>query len=225
MTIGTGSGMHQNHAPHDVSSVTLPKRIWPAGVTKDVQKLGYYSASARSIATMSRNEFNCTITRRQVNNMAGFIRIAANLQECGLFPDTDNVSDPDKMIAYFQKKEIPHIILSHHKDANLFEFQGQSMNSRKKNSKIVSQDKENTNNGPMNETITDGYVTMEHNGANPTILVDNDLDKMIEYGNDSRSSLQVPNDQTIMLSFMWCAPHCRRMFQAYPEVIYRISLF
>ena len=77
----------------------------------------------------------------------------------------------------------------------------------------------------MNETITDGYVTMEHNGGNPTILVDNDLDKMIEYGNDSRSSLQVPNDQTIMLSFMWCAPHCRRMFQAYPEVIYRISLF
>ena len=219
MTIGTGNCFHENHSPHDVDSVSLPKRLWPTAVTEDVQKLGFYSASTRSIATMSRDLHKCNVTRRQVSNLSGFAKMAANFQEVGAIPE--GLSDPDIMIRYFQRMEIPHIVLSHHKDSKVFEFQGESLNGRnKKKSSKVSHDKENGDTSNGNKNSTDGYVTMEHHGSNPTILADSDLVDMVAFGNESRSSLRVPNDQTILISFLWCAPHCRRMFQAYPDVLY-----
>jgi MULE transposase domain len=230
MTIGTGSGLHEYHAPHDVDSITLPQRLFPSEVAKNIQQLGFFNASNQTIIAMSRQQYNCNITRRQVSNLAAFGRMATSLQMVGDIPNGQNMSDPDQMIKYFESMKIPHIVLSHHKDIRHFEFQGESLRNRNKNNKgpVSEIEKENTINSVTDDAVNEnGYVTMEHNGVNPTLLTNSEseldtshINNMIEYGNDSRMALRVPNDQTVLLSFLWCVPHCRRLFQAYPEVLY-----
>lgn len=229
VTIGNGCGMHQHHAPHDVNAITLPKRLIPTDVTNNIHQLGCFDASAQTIVSMSRHQYNCNITKRQVCNMAAFGRMQASLHEEGEIP---GLSGPDQMIAYFIKMEIPHIVLSHHKDITHFEFQGDSL--RNKTKKVIHQIDQNNKENRSNvdeeiATVTpnaNGFVTMEHNGVNPTVLSDcisgmeTHMNNMLQYGNDSRNSLNVPHDATILLSFVWCAKHCRRLFQAFPEVLY-----
>jgi hypothetical protein len=111
MKIGNGNGIHTNHAPHDKSSITMPKRLLPNNVTKNIQALGFFKVSMGSIVTMSQH-FHCNITRRQVSNLTNFARMATNVHELDKMPlPADQLSDPDQMIQYFKKSKIPHIVL------------------------------------------------------------------------------------------------------------------
>ena len=51
-------------------------------------------------------------------------------------------------------------------------------------------------------------------GLNSMVFLDGDDDtkNMIEYGNECRTSMKVINDQTVMLSFMWCTHLQQEMF-------------
>ena len=235
MTIGTGHGVHGNHAPHDVESVATPKRLHPTDAVKNIQTLAYFKVSTQSIVTMTEKQFNCTITRRQVCSMAKFSKMAASIETARLIPK-GNMSSPDQMVSYFKKQKIPHIVLSHHKDVHPYELKGQALRTRKGRNGSVSDDtnKENTTTidigttsddaNNKNATTTDiGFVTMECGDfGHTTLLADDDhhTESMILYGNESRESMKIANDQTVMLSIMWCMPHHLRMFRAFPEVLY-----
>jgi MULE transposase domain len=42
----------------------------------------------------------------------------------------------------------------------------------------------------------------------------------IEYGRGVRLATRAKNKQDVMLAMVWSMPHCRRLFAAYPEVLY-----
>lgn len=236
MKIGTGNSKHTNHAPHDTSSIILPKRLLPTDVTKNIEALGFYKVSMGSIVTISQ-QYNCNISRRQVSNLTNFAKMATRIHEVDDVPK-DNLSDPDQMICYFKRSKIPHIILSHHMDVRQYEFQGEAPQRKKKVSKNVSktitqevQLKASKNDLELTEKScndsANGYIAMECDGVSSAVCTDvefipdrDDMKDMIEYSNGSRSSLLLPNEQSVMLSFMWSVPHCRRLFQAFPEVLY-----
>ena len=75
---------------------------------------------------MAMNQYDCTISRRQVTDIAGFAAIATSMHEARLITG-GKMSDPDEMINYFTKMDIPHIVLSHEKNIELFEFKGQTL--------------------------------------------------------------------------------------------------
>jgi hypothetical protein len=90
------------------------------------------------------------------------------------------------------------------------------------NEAVLSNSKEH-----INDDAANGYISVEcdaassNERANIEFLPDrNEMNDMMKYSNESRSSLLIPDEQAVMLSFMWSAPHCRRLFQAFPEVLY-----
>lgn len=208
MMINTGIGLHSNHAPHDCSAVIFPKRLVPADVLANLHKYSFCKVSMGSIVLLSR-ESDCYVTDRQMRNMAGFAKLANAIHEVDNVPK-GKLSGPDQMIAFFHDSKIPHIVLSHHKDT--------CPNELKTTSTVGSNMKDETT----------GFIAMECDGVTESslpssdqeFLPDSEMKSMIEYSNESRSSLRVPHDQSIMLSFMWSAQHCRRLFQAFPEVLY-----
>ena len=254
MTIGSGNGKHKHHAPHNAANVLTPKRIIPADLTIDIQQLGYFNAPLQTIVTMANERHDCPLSCRQVGEMVKFSRMATSMHETGIIPD-GKMSNPDAMVAYFTNKNIPHILLSHHKDIEHFEFKGQTLNGRKNKTKRLNDsindsntendsNKENVVNGNNNSDGTkngdegsdldsdgnkkdsaNGYIAMEHGGGCDTAVLiggddDVEMQKMVEYGNDSRISLQAENNQSVMISFLWCTQYHRRLFQAFPEVLY-----
>ena len=242
MKVGTGNGLHCHHAPHDVSSIVIPKRLLPTNVTQNIQTLQYFKVSLGSIVTMAREEFRCNISRRQVSNIAQFAKMATCLQDAtntknlGEDIPSINLSDPDALIQYFKKSNIPHLILSHHKDLQQYELQGEALKKKNAKSKTIRNPYQQKGKPDQianertalveksDQAAQNGYITMEcsDTGTNNEAfnLPEDQIDSMLEYSNDSRSSLLLPNEQSVMLSFMWSSPHCRRIFQAYPEVIY-----
>lgn len=79
----------------------------------------------------------------------------------------------------------------------------------------------------IDDNSPNGYISMECDGVSSNIRTDVDflpdrdsMTDMINYSNESRSSLLLPDEQSVMLSIMWSVPHCRRLFQAFPEVLY-----
>jgi hypothetical protein len=241
MKVGNGNGMHTNHAPHDTTSITLPKRLLPSNVTQNIQALGFYKVSMGSIVTMSQH-FNCNISRRQVSNLTNFARMATQIHDVDQIP-IEKMSDPDQMIKYFKESKIPHIVLSHHVDSHQYELPGDTKQKRKKNKEVVSETgiptqtevpcQDVTSSSASTKSTTDhdndanGFIAMECDGVGSNVQTDIEfmpdcdaMNDMIKYSNESRSSLLLPDNQTVMLSFMWSVPHCRRLFQAFPEVLY-----
>ena len=81
MTIGNGKGTHLHHASHAIDSVALPQRLIPDDLVHTIKELAYFKASKQSIINMAINQYSCTLSRRQVTNIAGFAAIATSMHE------------------------------------------------------------------------------------------------------------------------------------------------
>ena len=196
MTIGNGIGKHSNHAPHELDSVVLPKRLIPDDIRNSIKEFAYFKASKQSIINMAINQFDCTLSRRQVTDVAGFAAIATSMQEARLITG-GKMSDPDQMINYFTKMDIPHIVLSHEKSVELNELPGQSVRNRNKK-KIGTNstgNKENEVNAVLeNETKNDKENKVENaNSTNTNTVNTNKSNKT----NDNEVNANETNDNEV----------------------------
>ena len=172
MIVGNGIGKHSNHAPHVMDSVKLPKRLIPVDVIKSCIDLAYCKTSTRSIVEMAKLKFGCSITKRQAAYIVNFEIMAKSINEAGESIG-GSMSDPDLMIKYFTDNDIPHIVLSHEKNIDLFEFKGQTLKcikseatSNKENEATVN-GKENGNTAANSNNENGGIVVNgKENGSN-----------------------------------------------------------
>jgi hypothetical protein len=233
MTIGNGESLHTYHAPLDVSFVTKRKRIVPDIVIEDMAKQGFFKIKVGSAVHMSQQQHECNLSRRQIQSYMNFGHLATSLQELKLFEkDGEKISDPDRMLDYFERSKTPHMMLYHNIEETHNEMPRESLQIRNKKQK-----------GELNTTkvseIENGVpvVVMETFGLDVTSFDEEgtevnkethfqhtemaeDISNMLLDGNNHRAANDIPVTQSLMLSFIWCLPHCRRIFQAFPEVVF-----
>ena len=150
---------------------------------------------------------------------------------------------PEEMYAIFKKKKIVFGMLYHSKEAVDAELPG--FDARQKKRKIASKEgkcrpeienDENTppNTGTANTLLQCTNTLLECNTgvclfetfipetsntavSAPKIIQD---PSPVEYANDCRAASEASDDQDVVLSMIWSMPHCRQLFQAFPEVLF-----
>lgn len=245
---GAGNPRHIYHPPVDPNFlVTKLRHIAPESI-KAIQEYAFCNATIGSGMLVSSVRHNLILSRRQCQSIMQNEHLKVAFEEV-LESSASSWTAPEQMVHLFKQKKILFGMLYHKKSAAEPELPGFAAREKERKKTYRERNNENKVNvaltdttfeteiapsedstlktSPLDITAQDPGVcifetfppTTNHDtDTNPVILIEDA--KPIEYANQCRIATDIHGNQDIVLSLIWSMPNCRRLFQAYPEVMF-----
>ena len=218
---GDGHGTHSNHTQMDAAEITTRSKFINESMMDYQKELAVANIGAGQTAAAVNTRFDIRLTRRQVAYHQGFAKLASSLSDATEIGETcATSSDLDIFIRTLKKKGASFCALYHrNKEASKAEL------PKPKKAKPVAEcllaREEQT--GDMifaemgNNTVSTGVETVcEIVGELVGLLGDD----MMKYARESRISVNADESQDVLLAIVWVLPQGKRLFCAYPEVMF-----
>jgi MULE transposase domain len=218
--VNQGCGIHKYHPPLAKEETTTKR----SQITKSAETLQNHCSisgiAPGQTAALTALRHNIRLTRRQVAYCQKFTCAAEDLLQANeLNSLAAEMSPIDRAIYAIRKRGGTYCALFHRKNASQAEFGKVSAAARAEADATVSIGDRLQDNGYIYSETTLG----KSNDEEPDLsrLDCSTLDaNMTEYALSSRQTVQASDDQDLLIALVWALPNTKRLFRAFPEVVY-----
>jgi len=198
MVCGIGDSTHNGHPPLSPHLMATPSRLVP----DSAHTLQCMAANANirpgQTASLVLSKYGLRLTRRQVAKTQSISQLldALPTEE----DKSAECSDSDRVFRYLQKKKASYIALFHSKS---------------------EQNCNNLSERPLPDFLWVEAVENPGNSLSIPMECKDCMDfSLLQYARDSRAVTAATDDQDVLISVAWALPSAKRLFNAFPEVLF-----
>ena len=223
---------HTNHASRGGGGPSSETTTRARFVNEDIKvfqkQLAISNVGAGKTAAAVNTTFGLQLTRRQVAYHQGLAAIAMDLQDAMDLEQNGrgSRSDLDILIDLLKTKGASYCALYHSKEGSTFELPNKP--SKKQpfpKNKVVDKNKKDNNNknlqiGCSTSLANDHTATDMIPAGKECLWTEIGGDDMMKYARESRRAVKATDNQDVLIALVWVLPEGKRLFQAFPEVMY-----
>jgi hypothetical protein len=220
VNVNQGCSIHKYHPPLATEETTTKRSQIPKSAETLQHHCSISGIAPGQTAALTELRHNIRLTRRQVAYCQKFTCAAEDLLQANeLNSLAAEMSPIDRAIYAIKKRGGTYCALFHRKNACQAEFGKVSAAARAEaEATVITADRLQEEGYIYSETTLGKSSDEEPDLARLDCSTLNA--NMTEYALSSRQTVQASDDQDLLIALVWALPNTKRLFRAFPEVVY-----